>query len=103
MDLRGYYLKLQEMESAIEAQDVYVVSLSTPDGGVAGVLTQAPRRVACQLAVEGKARLATKAEVTAFESESRVKREALAEDEYNRRIHVHVVTGSDPAKRGKKG
>ena len=103
MDLRGYYLKLQEMERGIEAQDVYVVSLATADGGVEGVLTQAPRRVACQLAVEGKARMATKAEVAAFESESKVRREALAEDEYNRRIHVHVVTGSDPGKRGKKG
>ncbi|HEY3439866.1 MAG TPA: hypothetical protein VGK29_03910 [Paludibaculum sp.] len=103
MDLRGYYLKLQEMESGIAAQDVYIVSLATPDGGVAGVLTQAPRRVACQLVVEGKARMATKAEAAAFESEERVRREALAEEEYNRRIHVHVVTGADPGKRGKKG
>lgn len=103
MDLRGYYQKLREMESGITEQDVYVVSLATPDGGVAGVMTQAPRRVACQLAVEGKARLATKAEVEAFEGEEQVRREALAEAEYNRRIHVHVVTGSEPGKRGKKG
>ena len=103
MDLRGYYLKLQQMESGIEAQDVYVVSLATPDGGVAGVMTQAPRRVACQLAVEGRARLATKAEVGVFENEAQVRREALAEAEYNRQIHVHVVTGSEPGKRGKKG
>ena len=102
MDLRGYYLKLQEMESGIPEQDVYVVSLATPDGGVAGIMTQAPRRVACQLVVEGKARMATSAEVASFESEEKARREALAEEEYNRRIHVHVVTGSEPGKRGKK-
>lgn len=103
MDLRGYYQKLREMESSIEARDVYVVSEATPDGGVSGVMTQAPRRVACQLVVEGKARMATKAEVTAYESAEQIRREALAEAEYNRQIHVHVVTSSEPGKRGKKG
>ena len=103
MDLRGYYKKLREMESGIAEMDVYVVSEATPDGGVSGVITQAPRRVACQLVLEGKARMATKAEVAGFESAEKIRREALAEAEYNRQIHVHVVTSSEPGKRGKKG
>jgi hypothetical protein len=43
-----------------------VVSVETPDGGKAGVLTEVTPGIAAKMLVEGAARLATAEEATAF-------------------------------------
>jgi hypothetical protein len=98
MDLKQYFTKLRELEESIPEQDVYLSSLVTVDGGKPGVITQAPRRTACQLLLEGRARLATPAEVEAFEEASRKERAALIEEELAGRIQVQVIT--DPDRKG---
>ncbi|MEJ7606972.1 MAG: hypothetical protein WKF37_12080 [Bryobacteraceae bacterium] len=62
MDIRMYFQKVRELERSLQDPFVVVVSLDTSDGGKAGVTTEVSRFRACQLVVEGKARLATKEE-----------------------------------------
>ncbi|MDE3166399.1 MAG: hypothetical protein KGN36_11390 [Acidobacteriota bacterium] len=59
MDLRIYYQKIREMEEKIAGDCALVVSRATGDGGKEGTLTEAPRRVAAKMVVDGTARLAT--------------------------------------------
>jgi len=58
MDLRAYYQKLREVEKGIEGEFVVIRSLVTPDGGVAGRLTEVSRPVAARMIVDGLAELA---------------------------------------------
>lgn len=63
MDLRNYYQKVRDVEAKIPGQWALVVSLATPDGGKAGLMTEAPRRAAAKMIVDGTARLATDSEI----------------------------------------
>lgn len=94
MKLTNYYKQLHELESTVETKDVHVVSLATPDGGKAGVMTVAPKRVGCQLVVDGKARLATGKEIAEFEMQQAAQRAVIAGDEFAKRIQVQVM--ADP-------
>lgn len=95
MDITRYYRKVRELESAIPDKDVYLVSLPTADGGKEGVMTQVKRRTACLLIIEGKARLATADEVTAYEKEQAEKRAVIAKEELARKVTLHVVADAD--------
>src|SRR3954451_3146419 len=66
MDLTKYYQRIREEESKIGEQYPILVSQETPDGGKAGQKTEAPRRLAAKLIVEGSARLANAAEAQTF-------------------------------------
>ncbi|MEK7406852.1 MAG: hypothetical protein AAB225_17385 [Acidobacteriota bacterium] len=66
MDLKVFYRKLRELEASIAEAYVVIVSQETPDGGRAGVRTEAPREVAARMVVEGKARLATPEEAAEY-------------------------------------
>ena len=98
MDLKVYYQKLRETESGIEEAHSAVVSLETPDGGRAGVVTEVPRAVAARLIVEGSARQATSEEAQAFR-EGCVEKQRLAERAaVASRIQVTVVSEPEPKK-----
>lgn len=70
MNVKVYYQKLHSVEESIPGPHAVLVSLETPDGGRAGVMTEAPRRVAARLIVEGKARIASEEEAKAFQAEA---------------------------------
>lgn len=59
MDLRQYYLSIQQLEESIQGNAVVVVSTDTDDGGRAGILSEVTRHVAARMVVEGRAMLAT--------------------------------------------
>lgn len=66
MDLKAYYREIRTLETLLTDKDVVIVSNTTPDGGKAGTITEVPRLVACQLVVEGKARLASTEEIAQY-------------------------------------
>lgn len=108
MDLKVYYRKLRETESSLEAVDVVVVSLPTPDGGKEGVASEVPRGVAAKLIVNGQARLATKEEAERFYQDAARARKAAEQAAMAERIQVTVVTDPEGARlpnaaRGSKG
>jgi hypothetical protein len=70
MDLQIYYKKIRETVEAIAEIATVIVSLETPDGGREGVRTEAPRRIAAKMVVEGSARLATAEEALEFRKQN---------------------------------
>jgi hypothetical protein len=66
MDVRIYFQKIRRIEAGIALPHTVVVSLDTPDGGKAGVMTEVSRATAAQLVVDGKARLGTEEETSEF-------------------------------------
>ena len=98
MDLKVYYQKLRQVESGIEGVNTVVVSQATPDGGKAGVITEAPRAIAARLIVEGSARLATEEEARAFFEECAEKQRLAEKAAVASRIQVTVVSEPDPKK-----
>jgi hypothetical protein len=77
MDTKIYYSKIREIEQSLTEPSVVLVSQETPDGGRAGVRTEAPRRLAAKMIVDGSARLATAEEIREFEThKAQAKRQA---------------------------
>jgi hypothetical protein len=72
MDLKLYYQKIRDAQSAITEAFPLVISRQTDDGGKAGSCAEVTRAVAAKMITEGTARLAT-------EEEARVYREDRAE------------------------
>ena len=103
MNLKSYYSKVHELEATLPGGDVLVVSEPTPDGGKAGVLTLVAKRVAAQLVVEGRARLASEEERAAWELEETEQRESARREEMAQRIQVQVITEPEARKRPQQG
>lgn len=59
MNLKDYYRDIAAQDAAIEDEFVLVISLPTPNGGRAGIVSEVKRTTAAKLLVEQKARLAT--------------------------------------------
>lgn len=91
MDLRSYYRKLREVEATIPDEHVVLVSLATPEGGKAGVRTEAPKAIAAKLIAEGRARLANTEEAEEFRSGIRQAKEKFDQEEAARRMQVVVI------------
>ncbi len=95
MDLRAYYRKLREVEASIAETHVVLVSLVTPEGGKAGVLTEAPRAVAAKMIAESRARLASDEESEEFRKSMREAKDKFDREEAARQMQV-VVLPAEP-------
>jgi hypothetical protein len=93
MDLRQYYKKLHELESKMPEAHVLVVSEETGDGGKEGVITEVPRRNACQLILEGRARRADQKEEDQFRTQESLQRDEFQRSKAAARVHVQLVNG----------
>jgi hypothetical protein len=91
MDVRAYYRKVREVEASISDEHVVLVSLATPEGGKAGVRTEAPKAIAAKLIAEGRARLASAEESEEFRTANRAAKEKFDQEEAARRMQVVVV------------
>lgn len=100
MDLKLYWAQVRAaelliatraVELAIAGESAVVVSLATPEGGVAGVRTEAPRGVAARLLADGRARLASLSESSEFHAAAAAARAAHESLEASRRIQVMVI------------
>ncbi len=95
MDVKVYYQKLRQVEAGIKDVSAVVVSLDTPDGGRAGVVSEAPREVAAKMVVEGRGRLATREEVEAFRKETTEARRVAEQRAAAARMQVTVLSEAD--------
>jgi len=95
MDLRMFYQKLRKIEQEIADPHVVVVSNETPDGGRAGQKSEVSRNIAAKLLVEGKARLATAEEGTAFRGVIEQARQEADQRALAQKIQVNVVSEAD--------
>ena len=95
MDMRVFYQKIRDLEKAIEEDSVLTVSLSTPDGGKEGVVTEVSKRIAARAVVEGKARLATKEEAALFRAEATARRKEFEDRALVNHAKFSVIAESD--------
>lgn len=107
MDLRAYYQKVRETEATLPTPHVVLVSMATPDGGKAGVITEVPTPIAARMVVEGSARPATEAEAAGFRAQHAAARQAAEEAAQAAKLQVIVVPASTgatkiPARGGKE-
>ena len=105
MDLRQYYKKLHELESKMPEAHVLVMSVETGDGGKEGVITEVPRRNACQLILEGRARRADQKEEDDFRAQESLRRDEFERSKAASRMQVQLVNAEmlkpAPAESGK--
>ena len=68
MNLKDYYREIDATLATIESNFVLVVSLPTPNGGRAGVVSEVSRATAAKMIVEKSARLMTPEEVSELQA-----------------------------------
>lgn len=95
MDLKAYYQKIREVEQSIPDAYAVVVSQHTPDGGIAGVKTEVPARLAARMIVEGQARAASEQETKEFLARKAEAKRAADQTEASKRMQVTVVSEGD--------
>lgn len=105
MDLRQYYKKLHELESNMPETHVLVVSVETGDGGKEGVVTEVPRRNACQLILDGRAKRLGPEQEAEYRTQETLMRGAFERAKTASRIQVQLMPSETvtmiPAKSGK--
>jgi hypothetical protein len=95
MDMRTFFQKIKQVETAIPDEFVIVVSLETPDGGKPGLMTEVIRSRAARLVVEGRARLASAEEACEFRKEAKDAVEAFVRAERAQNVRVVVIPEED--------
>ena len=76
MDLKAYYKKIRDMERDLPTPSVVIASLGTPDGGMAGVVTEVPTAIGARMMIDGIARIATGDEIARFHKKNEEARQA---------------------------
>lgn len=100
MDLKVYYQKLRQIESSISEPHVVIVSQETPDGGRAGVRTEAARGIAARMILEGSARLASAEEAAQFREDAAEEKRRADQLAMASKLQVTVVAEGEPRKSG---
>lgn len=95
MDIRMYYRNIREAEAKIATPDTFVVSKATPDGGREGVLTEVSRERAATLIVDGRARLATDAEVALYRTEITERLRKSEEEAMAKQVQFAVISDGE--------
>jgi hypothetical protein len=95
MNVRLYYQKIREAESAIPDEYPIVVSRETADGGKAGTLTEVSRRVAAKLLAEGTATLASAADADAFREQQANAKQAIDDAVAAAKVQLTVVSATE--------
>ena len=95
MDVKQYYRKINEVEAGLTDKYPVVVSVETPDGGKAGVISEVSRPIAAKLIVEGRAVLATAAEKAQYIEQQAAAKKAAEKAELARRLQVAIITDTD--------
>jgi hypothetical protein len=90
-----FYQKMRQVEASLEEPHVVVISLETSDGGRAGVPAEVSKAVAARLIVEGKARLATAEEKTAFRDQAAEAKQAAEQLAAAGRMQITVLSEAD--------
>jgi len=95
VDVKQYYRKKREIESTLIDPFVLVVSLETPDGGRAGVISEVSREAAAKLLVEGSAVLASDQEKQSYLENQANAKKIAHKAELARRLQVAIIADSD--------
>jgi len=93
VDLKAYYRKIREVAKSLAGDYQLIVSMATPDGGKAGVITEVATAVASRLIVEAKARKATDEEARKYREEQKAKREEALKTAVSQSLQTQLARG----------
>src|SRR3954451_18084887 len=94
MDVKQYFRKVREIESSLPDTYALVMSLETPDGGRAGLLSEEPRAIAAKMIAEGRALIATEEQRTHFLEQRSAAKLIAEKEEFSKKIRLTLVTDS---------
>lgn len=103
MNLKTYYARIREIESAIEHDWVVVKSVATESGGIAGQLTEVGRATGARMVADGTAELASKEESAAHRAEAAAKQQAEQERRRAAQVQFTVISEADIRSLARKG
>jgi hypothetical protein len=95
MDLKKYYRKLRDIERTLLDDYVIIRSLPTPDGGIAGRLTEVGKEVAARMVADGIAELAGPDEIESFRRELADQRQREEQGRAAAQIQFTVLSEGD--------
>ena len=94
MDVKQYYRKINEVEAGLKDKYPMVISLETADGGKAGLVSEVSRALAAKLIVEGRAVLASEADIERHRDEQATAKRNAEKAEFAKRLQVAII--ADP-------
>lgn len=95
MNLRTYYQTVKRIREGLSEPYTLVTSLSTPNGGKEGVVTEVETSLAARMIADLSARLSTDEEIAAYEAECERRRAGAKEEELRNRLRVTLVSEPD--------
>ena len=95
MNLRKYYESVKETRKSLSEPYVYLTSKSTPNGGVAGVVTEVETDIAAKMIVDGVASPSEEHEIAACKAKREADRIRAKEEEMRNRVRITLV--NEPA------
>lgn len=94
MNLRTYYQNVRRIREGLPEPYTLLTSLSSPNGGKEGVVTEVETSLAARMIADLAARPATDEEIAAHRAECELLRAEAKEDELRSKLRVTLV--SDP-------
>lgn len=95
MNLRTYYQTVKRIREGLPEPYMLVTSLSTPNGGKEGVVTEVETSLAARMIADLSARPATDEEIAAYQAECERLRGEAKEEEMRSRLRVTLVSEPD--------
>jgi len=95
MDVKQYFRKLREIETALADEYPIIVSLETSDGGRAGMISEVSRFNAAKMIVENCAVLATEEQKEQFRDRQAAEKRAAEKAELSKRLQVAIIADPD--------
>jgi len=91
MNLRTYYQNVKRIREGLPEPYTFLTSLSTPNGGKEGVVTEVETALAARMIADLTARQATSEEIAGYQAECDILRAEAKEEELRSKLRVTLV------------
>lgn len=95
MNLRTYYQNVKRIREGLPEPYTFLTSLSTPNGGKEGVVTEVETPLAAHMIADLSARPATSEEIAAYKAQCDLLRAEAKEEELRSKLRVTLVSDPD--------
>lgn len=95
MNLRTYYQNVKRIREGLPEPYTFLASLSTPNGGKEGIVTEVETSLAARMIADLTARPATGEEIAAYQADCQTLRAEAKEVELRSRLRVTLVNEPD--------
>jgi len=94
MDVKQYFQRVRELAAQLPAEAVVIKSVSTTNGGRAGVMAEVARYTAAKQVIDGNAVLATEEESAVYHQEMEARRQVAERAQALNRFQISLSTAA---------